>query len=594
MGFEKEDYSSGPEDASTGPNVFLPSAIRPQHRPLHDSSVTLEEYMYYAEKTRAEEDAVAATKPPTTFMELIFPSKGTARRIEGFKPTEKEAKENPPANPNAAASGNKLLITDLEWTNASRALRSASAAACFYLITTDILGPFGVGFSIGTMGWGEGIGLFTLFGICAGFSGYLLWKVFLDVDSYEFPAKNYGDLGFRIWGPWLRYTINFLQALQLMISVGILVISNGLSISQVSKFRLCYIVCCLIWAVVGFFLGQIRTLNKLGFLANFAVVLNLMIMFISMGVMAHSEPNYGAAQAGSAGAALGGASVTPFANGTYPPIERHGGIPPSTNGFTGSINGLMNGVYAYGGAQLFVEFMAELQRPRDFLKAMWGAQFFIYACYMSYGSFVYFYQGQYANQLAYQGLSPYAWQTVCNMLAVLSGIIAATLYGNIGIKVIYNNVFMEVFRAPPITSTGGKILWAVTVPIYWTIAFIIAASIPDFFGLTSVIAAICLVQFTYTFPAFIGLGLFVQKNAMQGEEAFNPVTGEVYRRDSGIKRWIRGFFAKFWYLNAMLLVYTLGSMALSGLGAYAAIKGLMDAFSSPQINAFTCTSPLQG
>ncbi|KAJ4856903.1 transmembrane amino acid transporter protein domain-containing protein [Trichoderma breve] len=594
MGSEKEDYSSGPEDASTGPNIFLPSAIRPQHRPLHDSSVTLEEYMYYAEKTRAEEDAVAATKPPTTFMELIFPSKGTARRIEGFKPNEKEAKENPPAHTDAAASGNKLLITDLEWTNASRALRSASAAACFYLITTDILGPFGVGFSIGTMGWGEGIGLFTLFGICAGFSGYLLWKVFLDVDSYEFPAKNYGDLGFRIWGPWLRYTINFLQALQLMISVGILVISNGLSISQVSKFRLCYIVCCLIWAVVGFFLGQIRTLNKLGFLANFAVVLNLMIMFISMGVMAHSEPNYGAAQAGSAGAALGGASVTPFANGTYPPIERHGGIPPSTNGFTGSINGLMNGVYAYGGAQLFVEFMAELQRPRDFLKAMWGAQFFIYACYMSYGSFVYFYQGQYANQLAYQGLSPYAWQTVCNMLAVLSGIIAATLYGNIGIKVIYNNVFMEVFRAPPITSTGGKILWAVTVPIYWTIAFIIAASIPDFFGLTSVIAAICLVQFTYTFPAFIGLGLFVQKNAMQGEEAFNPVTGTVYRRDSGIKRWIRGFFAKFWYLNAMLLVYTLGSMALSGLGAYAAIKGLMDAFSSPQINAFTCTSPLQG
>ncbi|EHK20735.1 uncharacterized protein TRIVIDRAFT_69432 [Trichoderma virens Gv29-8] len=594
MGSEKEDYSSGPEDGSTSPNVVLPAAIKPQHRPLHDATVTLEEYMYYAEKTRAEEDAVAATKPPTTFMELIFPSKGTARRIEGVQPNEKEAKENPPAHADQAPSSDKLQITDLEWTNASRALRSASAAACFYLITTDILGPFGVGFSIGTMGWGEGIGLFTLFGLCAGFSGYLLWKVFLDVDSYEFPTKNYGDLGYRIWGPWLRYTINFLQALQLMISVGILVISNGLSISQVSKFRLCYVVCCLIWAVVGFFLGQIRTLNKLGFLANFAVVLNLMIMFISMGVMAHSEPNYGAAQSGSAGAALGGQSVAPFANGTYPPVERHGGIPPSTNGFIGSINGLMNGVYAYGGAQLFVEFMAELQRPRDFLKAMWGAQFFIYACYMSYGSFVYYYQGQYANQLAYQGLSPYAWQTVCNMLAVLSGIIAATLYGNIGIKVIYNNVFMEIFRAPPLTTTGGKILWAVTVPIYWTIAFIIAASIPDFFGLTSVIAAVCLVQFTYTFPAFIGLGYFIQKNAMQGEEAFNPATGVVYRRDSGIKRWVRGFFAKFWYINAMLLIYTLGSMALSGLGAYAAIEGLMAAFKSPQINTFTCKSPLEG
>ena len=221
----------------------------------------------------------------------------------------------------------------------------------------------------------------------------------MSMDSFEFPVRNYGDLGFRVWGSWLRYLVNFLQALQLTISVGVIVISNGLSISQVSKFRLCYVICCLIWAIVGFFSGQIRTLNKIGWLANFAVFLNLMIMFISMGVMAHSEPNYAAAQAGSAGAALGGNSVAPFVNGTYPPVKTYGTVPPSSNGFTGSINGLMNGVYAYAGAQLFVEFMAELQRPRDFLKAMWGAQFFIYACYMSYGSFVYYFQGQYANQV---------------------------------------------------------------------------------------------------------------------------------------------------------------------------------------------------
>lgn len=58
------------------------------------------------------------------------------------------------------------------------------------------------------------------------------------------------------------------------------------------------------------------------------------------------------------------------------------------------------GVYAYAGAQLFVEFMAELQRPRDFLKAMWGAQFFIYACYMIFGCYTYYFQGQYSNQVS--------------------------------------------------------------------------------------------------------------------------------------------------------------------------------------------------
>jgi hypothetical protein len=58
----------------------------------------------------------------------------------------------------------RLEISDQEWTNASRAFRSASAGACFYLITTDILGPFGVGFALGTLGWGPGIALYTVFG----------------------------------------------------------------------------------------------------------------------------------------------------------------------------------------------------------------------------------------------------------------------------------------------------------------------------------------------------------------------------------------------------------------------------------------------
>jgi hypothetical protein len=44
-------------------------------------------------------------------------------------------------------------ISDEEWMTAQRALRQASGAACFYLITTDILGPFGLAYSFATVGW---------------------------------------------------------------------------------------------------------------------------------------------------------------------------------------------------------------------------------------------------------------------------------------------------------------------------------------------------------------------------------------------------------------------------------------------------------
>lgn len=180
------------------------------------------------------------------------------------------------------------------------------------------------------------------------------------------------------------------------------------------------------------------------------------------------------------------------------------------------------------------------------------------------------------------------------MIGVLSGLIAATLYGNIGIKVIYNNVLVEIFSAPPLNTKTGKMLWVAIVPLYWSVAFILAASIPDFFGLTSVTAAVCFVQFTYTFPAFISLGLFVNKGAMVGEPGFDPATGVAERFDSGVRRFIRGFMGKYWWLNILLTLYTLGSLVVSGLGAYSAIMSLIAAFATPQVNAFTCHSPLEG
>lgn len=109
-------------------------------------------------------------------------------------------------------------------------------------------------------------------------------------------------------------------------------------------------------ALVGFFIGQVRTLQKYGWFANAAIWMNVFIIITSMGVVAHSGPNYIAVGA-SAGAALGGDSVTADANGNFPPIVHSAGLPASTTGFIGAVDGLMQAVYAYGGAMLFTEFM---------------------------------------------------------------------------------------------------------------------------------------------------------------------------------------------------------------------------------------------
>ena len=219
------------------------------------------------------------------------------------------------------------------------------------------------------MGWGPGVTLYTIFAVLAGYSGYLLYEIFLGLDSYEYPVRDFGDLGYRLLGPWMRYLFNFLQAVQLLILVGLNIMMSGESLSQAARFQLCFIVCCVLCAVVGMAAGQIRTLQKIGWLANAAVWANIVLVLVTMGAVANYPPNYTGSGA-SAGAVIdGGAPVRPDANGSYPPVTTSGGLPHSDS-FAGSVSGVMQAVFAYGGCMLFPEFMAEMKRPKDFLSAM--------------------------------------------------------------------------------------------------------------------------------------------------------------------------------------------------------------------------------
>lgn len=106
--------------------------------------------MYYAAITRAEEKIaneqyVAAIGPKTikSVLKNRF-SKGHATVVsptEHGSTTEKSAVDGSPASPENRNLG---LVSEAEWKNASRAVRTAGWSSVFYLITTDILGPFSV------------------------------------------------------------------------------------------------------------------------------------------------------------------------------------------------------------------------------------------------------------------------------------------------------------------------------------------------------------------------------------------------------------------------------------------------------------------
>ena len=139
-------------------------------------------------------------------------------------------------------------------------------------------------------------------------------------------------------------------------------------------------------------------------------------------------------------------------------------------------------------------------------------------------------------------------------------------------KVFYNNVMVDIFKAPLLTTRLGKLFYAGLVPIWWSIAFVVAGAIPAYVAFVSIIAATTLLNLTYAIPPWISLGFDIRKNTMG---TFDPTIGRTSRANIGIKRYIRGFFTGGIFqvaINVWHVLLVLASLGLCGLGMYASIE----------------------
>lgn len=162
-------------------------------------------------------------------------------------------------------------------------------------------------------------------------------------------------------------------------------------------------------------------------------------------------------------------------------------------------------------------------------------------------------------------------------------------------KTVYIEVFQEVFKFPPIASNRGKWMWYALGPLYWIIAFLIAAAVPNLNGIVGFVGGLFAVNFSYSFPGIAYLGWSIQDAAVLPGEGFNPETGESVLHDRGPKRWARGFMKK-WYIHATVLIYSLAGLATSGMGTWAAVEGLIEVFGpgGTVATSYGCRSPVWG
>lgn len=60
---------------------------------------------------------------------------------------------------------------------------------------------------------------YFLVGVMALYTGLILWRLFVRLDSARYPVKTYADIAERIFGRAARNVVNVLQSLQLIINV---------------------------------------------------------------------------------------------------------------------------------------------------------------------------------------------------------------------------------------------------------------------------------------------------------------------------------------------------------------------------------------
>lgn len=111
-----------------------------------DSTVTFEEFAYWAEIERADEQErnrlYAEKRGPMSFVKVVKGRFSHGIHHEEQKEREKAAQRSSEGEQKGQAviQQNDMTVTEEEWKTAARALKTASWGTVFFLITTDILG----------------------------------------------------------------------------------------------------------------------------------------------------------------------------------------------------------------------------------------------------------------------------------------------------------------------------------------------------------------------------------------------------------------------------------------------------------------------
>ncbi|KAK4525772.1 hypothetical protein GAYE_SCF16G3681 [Galdieria yellowstonensis] len=288
---------------------------------------------------------------------------------------------------------------------------------CVFLILGDIMGAgiLAVPHALATMGWLLGLLFLVLMCLVYVYCGILLYRMRLMMPH----IRTYGDLGEQIYGKPGRWAIYIVQYSNLFLFLPVYLLVSSKALRETVDPSSCLIVWMFVNSGILIFFMQTRTLRFISWYSLFGTI----CIFVTLVITVIQE-------------AIDATSSS------------HHGQLISSDGFETGVAGSGDIIFAYSGIFVFIEFMDEMRKPKDFNKSIYTANAILFFCYSFVGILGYAVYGKSVVNPITSALSEGVMKRLANAFLWLHILAAFVIHGlilNRAIAVRFCKAYVDDF-----------------------------------------------------------------------------------------------------------------------------------------------------
>ncbi|KAJ5921699.1 hypothetical protein N7454_009173 [Penicillium verhagenii] len=398
--------------------------------------------------------------------------------------------------------------------------------------------------SLSVLGWVPGIITMVL-------SGILFWITSITMHKYIMKnpqIKDICDFGYYVFGQSkAAYVFSaFMLLANNILLVGFHILTGAKVLNTLSGHTLCTAVFSVIVTIMGIVMSTPRTLRHVSFMSMFSsACMGIAILLFLVFAGIEAAPLYG----------YFGDYPTDGAVRTY-------AFPLPGTTFVQCMNAVLNITFLWVPQILFPSFIAEMERPQDFPKALAVLAGISAILFIVPPAIGFRYLGQYATAPAFGSLGVVSYKKASFGFVIVPTLIIGVIYANVTAKFVYLRLMGKSRHAHSNTVIGWGV-WVLVMVVIWLIAFVFSEVVPSMGDFLSLLGA--------AFDSFFGFIFFaVAYWQLNRGKLFAGLTQTIMT-----------------LVNVFILIV---GLFLLGPGLYAAIEAIISDYSGSVTPAFTCAN----